>query len=781
MLGTALAQTDRITTTPVLLQQGFGRGGMYLPGDGLLYCGPTASASSILWMHLNGYDRLWDQPYDSVERNQENLIRVLAGMMYTNPRAGSYPLPMTEGLDTYMKLKGYGDFEVGLYSVFYGGTNEGVTLELIDGYNTGYGYANISWGWYRDSGQGYVRVGGHVVTYLGSNDLEEIIINNPAPFIEGVNPEYLKTYRETVGTLAGGLMVDLTEVGIWDVKAMVESVYYATPNATPDEVGEAVPWEITGDQYIHTNGGYLTVEAPIYGTGKLSKYDFGSEDGILVLTAGAGGEVNPYTYSGGTRVQAGILVGENATGTPFGTGGLELYGGELWVAPAGSGEDIVVYGATDPGAILSAGESGMLILDKGNHESLTFLVGSHTDGITPNLEQSEPGTLLIGTVAGFTELGVSERLIMAGEAGNLPDLFHGVVASWILGVDVGNEDQGAFLSYQEENGFVVADAQHDNFEESGFSDLVEVKLNQQIIGTGRAYGVIVQNGVTLAGTGTTDRLLVGDSAVQDISTVILNGGTLSVPVLEFDPCTSGLIYVSGRGGRIESEIRMTGSLEINGRGILELTSESYYTGSTYVHGGILSVRNSVGSATGTGKVSVYRNGVLIGDGRIGGSVDSSGILMAGYVEGENIVPATLSIGGDLTLYDNSIYRWILGELIDLTTGGIAGQDWGMIEVAGKFSVPGIAYLELIFPEGMEPETGGAFWTEYRFWEILTAASFETPQNLSVFGKKFEYGSFFLEIRDDVLGVLYVPVPEPAHIAVLLGVILVLGGIIRKRI
>lgn len=775
------AQTDRITTTPILLQQGFGRGGMHLPGDGMMYCGPTANASSILWMHLNGYDRLWDQPYDSVESNQENLIRSLAGLMGTNPRQGTYPGGTAEGLVTYLSLKGYANFEVGLYLVHDEGTREGMTLERINSYNTGYGFANISWGWYEDKGEGYQRAGGHVVTYLGSIGDDQIIIANPDPFVKGVNPEYLPVYRETEGTLSGGLLVDLSGVmpGT-QVKAMVESIYYVVPNAGPDEVGGAVAWEITDDQEINTNGAYLTVEAPIYGTGKLSKLDFGSEDGMLVLTAGAGGEENPYTYSGGTLMQAGVLRGENATGTPFGTGSLELYGGELWVAPAGTGEDVVVYGATDPGAILSVGGSGALILNKGAHESLTFTVGSYTDGVTSNLELFAPGAFLIGTAAGFSELGVSERLLVAGEEGNLPELFHGIVAPWMIGVEVSNDYQGAFLSYQQEEGFVVAEVSHHDFENSASSDLVEVKLNQQITGTGRAYGVIVQNGVTLGGTEISDRLWVGDSAVQNTSTVILNGGTLSVPVLEFDPGSSGLIYVSGQGGRIESEIRVSGYLTIQGRGILEFIGESDYSGGTYVRSGILSVRNQTGSATGTGKVSVFRNGTLAGDGRIGGSVDTEGILVPGYLDGETLVPATLSIGGDLTMYENSIYRWMLGDLIDIHSGGVAGEDWGMVVVEGELIVRGLAYVELIFAEGMEPESGGAFWNENRFWGILSASSFTNPTNLSVFGKKFQYGSFYFEIQGDLLGLRYTPVPEPAYVVLFLGVLMGVVMIRRKQ-
>lgn len=48
------AQTDKVTTTPALIQQGFGPGGSLLPGDGANYCLPTSSANSVLWLEGAG-------------------------------------------------------------------------------------------------------------------------------------------------------------------------------------------------------------------------------------------------------------------------------------------------------------------------------------------------------------------------------------------------------------------------------------------------------------------------------------------------------------------------------------------------------------------------------------------------------------------------------------------------------------------------------------------------------------------------------------------------------
>jgi len=52
--------SDKVTTTPLLVQDGFGYGGAELPADGLSYCGPTAAAMSLLWLGKNGWNQLPD-------------------------------------------------------------------------------------------------------------------------------------------------------------------------------------------------------------------------------------------------------------------------------------------------------------------------------------------------------------------------------------------------------------------------------------------------------------------------------------------------------------------------------------------------------------------------------------------------------------------------------------------------------------------------------------------------------------------------------------------------
>jgi hypothetical protein len=50
-----ITYTDKVTTTPSLIQTGFGTGSGGLPDDGLNYCGPDSISMSLLWLGINGW------------------------------------------------------------------------------------------------------------------------------------------------------------------------------------------------------------------------------------------------------------------------------------------------------------------------------------------------------------------------------------------------------------------------------------------------------------------------------------------------------------------------------------------------------------------------------------------------------------------------------------------------------------------------------------------------------------------------------------------------------
>ncbi len=98
-----------------------------------------------------------------------------------------------------------------------------------------------------------------------------------------------------------------------------------------------------------------------------------------------------------------------------------------------------------------------------------------------------------------------------------------------------------------------------------------------------------------------------------------------------------------------------GGLSVYGRGVLELTAANTYDRGTILYGVTLLANNASGSATGTGRVTVYASvdgaalpGVLGGTGRVDGPVDvySSGRVRAGNLDGVG----SLTLGNGLSIY-----------------------------------------------------------------------------------------------------------------------------------
>ena len=113
-------------------------------------------------------------------------------------------------------------------------------------------------------------------------------------------------------------------------------------------------------------------------------------------------------------------------------------------------------------------------------------------------------------------------------------------------------------------------------------------------------------------------------------------------------------------------------LHKEGSGKLTLSTPHSYSGATDLHGGELSVRNTTGSATGTGDVTVFPMCTISGNGAIAGSL---WIAAGGVVEPGAGGAGTLTVGGILVL-DNSALKFELGDTSDriavagdLTLGG----------------------------------------------------------------------------------------------------------------
>src|SRR5262245_63841831 len=74
----AATWSDKVATTPSLVQTNFGRFGSRLPLNGEISCGETAIAMSMLWLGENGFTQL--APAHPTEQDGLELIRIFTGM-----------------------------------------------------------------------------------------------------------------------------------------------------------------------------------------------------------------------------------------------------------------------------------------------------------------------------------------------------------------------------------------------------------------------------------------------------------------------------------------------------------------------------------------------------------------------------------------------------------------------------------------------------------------------------------------------------------------------------
>ncbi len=98
--------------TPSIIQVLFGPWGENIPGDGLQYCGPTATLMAIYYLYNNGFTQLAPAPYGGPDDpNATNLELVLGGLMQTSS-AGGTGGGMAGGVAAYLSACGISPSQV---------------------------------------------------------------------------------------------------------------------------------------------------------------------------------------------------------------------------------------------------------------------------------------------------------------------------------------------------------------------------------------------------------------------------------------------------------------------------------------------------------------------------------------------------------------------------------------------------------------------------------------------------------------------------------------------
>lgn len=835
--------SDPVTTTPSFIQKQFGPAGGVLPGQGESYCGPVTLSMGLYYLGHNGYTQLAPASYTAGNVADEaaaaNLALIIGGLAGTSATGGTYALGLESAIETYLAAKGISAARFTFTST-QGPAPAWFAQEVLPNWQTSPApdeivFTSLMVGWYTTTGQPdtYARRGGHFVGVVAADQATgDLTTFNPypssfdaaAPNAPSSNPQLVGSSFLPADWIVNGqsglttysqLQSGTTLGDASPLKAIMEvgQAWSVARSALPSDPGYGIDdWAITTTKLINTNAGSLDVLARLTGAGGIAKAGLGS----LTLTAD-----NQLTgvnqLSGGTLASSLAGGSLQAPGTPFGTGAiLGTMSSVLAFTPDDTTPgDIVFSLASGPGAIVQIDGGGMeLHLARGGNQSLTVTVGSHTDGLTPNVLSRNSGHCEILVGDGLAALGGTTKLFVAGTADNLPAVTNGMVLPLLLGKDNDPAESASFLTYAAADGFlpatpVLSSATGINDPGVTAATIYRADSSQTVAPAGAAvYALEVSAGETVSGSGT---LAIGPGT--GVAGLILNGGTVAAPTA-FG--TAGAVVLANlQGGTISGPITGSGGLIKAGRGPLVLTADSPgLSGSITVNEGTLVAANATGSATGAADISLQSDATLRLDpgGSVGGPVTvgfegilslaggtaagdvtvaaPSGVERGGTIEGFGTISGTATIQGDIqagttpgtirfdgpATLTGASFSWRLDSLADDATS-LSGSDWNRLSFYGPAAL-GDANTQLNlfveFADGLAPRTDMPFWTTAHSWQIFDMHD-QWMANTNLWNGSFEAGTFSISFDSPTgIGTLgFMPVPEPASLlaglATLIGV------------
>lgn len=821
--GQAQTWSNKVTTTPPLIQIDFGPYGDRLPGDGQSYCGPTSAAIMQEWLISNGYSQLVAAESNGGSENLVTVIGAMAGVSATN---GTNPGEMQNALSTYLAAKG-------MSSAFVGNTqldapNNTLTDALmeLDKLIEDQGVAILS-STYLNATTGSGS-DGHDVALVGVNlATQELTIRNPYPtaFETGVSdtPAFsLQTFKLKKSNVNGTdhfvLETSAPDPAEFLVSPISATHWKPTLAQLPSDASYTIEtWELNSNGsgaalgVIDTGTGVFDLIAPLADSsapgatpGGLTKQGEGT---LFLRNLQPSTTVAANTTSGTNSLEGGWTVATQTSGTPLGTGSVDMkFGGSLEFRPDDSNPLSSSFTLAADGTLTYFG-GNTIKLSRGANTDLTVTVGGN-DGTAPNFERGDQGTLTLEVTEGLSALGGAVKLKANGSGGNLPTLTNGMVTPTIVGRDA--DGTGAFLTYDVTNGFeraVLTDSLGTDINSLPANTLYRANTDQTVTEntTVSMHALeIADHTVASGGSGSTV-LSVGPNAADTRAGVVFNGGSIETTELAFG-ASEGVIYTGDNNGTVSANITGSAGLTTFGSGTLELNASAgnTYSGTTSIHGGTLLANNASGSATGSGNVNVGSRGILevrgtvgtgsmllsvnsgatlsLNGGNVNGDVDVSEL---GVLEGFGTISGTttfsndsliqagdnvglLSFEGSVALND-SITIWKLTQPTD-NSDSVAIPDWNNFAfddtITGKSTV--------LFEFGFDnPDTDNSFWFSDHEWLLLEDTSGLTrdlTNHFSLGTKFFKHGSFAIEQASTSTqwNLVYTYVPEPSTGSLLFG-------------
>lgn len=800
--------TDKVTTTPIAIQDGFGPGGRALGFNGLAYCGPTAFNMAIGYLGVNGYNRLG--PTVSTPADLLNRERILAGLAGTTAVGGTNINGLQGAVDTVLQAKG-----ISLSDRTWNIGNR-PWVDDLQVVNVAPTVNVLLLGWYRDIGGAYQRVGGHFITLFdqapNAQGTGTITINNPDPSSLAPGADVPANARQTLQlTLWPSTSADLP--GPPFTSPNRPGFLQFDPNQYPGYLGSAAvletslalsinpavrepsypqhTWTITtGNRVLNTNGGSLDVTAPITGSGGIEKAGLG----VLNL-------LNAVSLSGSVTVSGGMLSSNQSAGTPFGIGAVTLNNGTLALAPSGTGAAVSLTGATGAGATFSYSGGAVLSLSRGNFNTLTYMVGP---GSGTSLVRAAAGTLVIAAASGTANLGTQEQFVVNGTA---PQIMNGMVAPSLVGQDHDSNRSGDFLTYGA-GGFARANytlSSNVSITATTSSTVYDVNNAQSVPAGQSAVVQSLKVGPFTVSGGAGASLTIGGQGSPPEAGLILNGGTVNVPTLALG-AADALVYASAANGTIGSTMTGSGRLIKFGPGMLTLGASSSFTGNTIVQSGVL--RLAANGASGAGGISIQPAAVLsVGPGvQVAGPVTVVNNAILNLDAGTRLNSAlnVLAPAGTVIVNGNATIAAGTGTT---TIGGVfrAGATQGVTTFEGATTFSGSSqYIVDLFQDGPgatnlvanaihfdnpalthfgasgepvnitvdltnvpDPDSGDPFWNTDHSWIIADAATGWSQMWYSYAFVGYQQGRFSVtnDSSFSTLSLVYTfaPVPEPSSI------------------
>lgn len=380
----------------------------------------------------------------------------------------------------------------------------------------------------------------------------------------------------------------------------------------------------SGISVLGSTASFLQIDAPFAGAGKVTK----TGDGILNLNADSAG------FSGDWAVRDGTLSTSKGVGAPFGTGGFDVAGSTVNIAPGAAGISVNHSLASGVGETFRYGPGSVLYLNKNaGNTDLTVTLGG--------LQRNSRGTLVIGAAQGIASLSTAgnEKLLVTGGAGTINGIVPGVI-----GTTSAISTPGNFLTYDNTDGFKLATYSSTDLATSSAADVVNQTAGVTLAGPASAYAVRIGDGTNTTAVDLGGSTLTVGSGTDPAMVILNTTSTIANGTLEFGS-RQAVIYSQGAAGNVSAVINGSNGLSKVGAGPLNLTTAATYTGATHISQGSVVTSGNDFLPTSTA-LTIENNGVL----NIGTNSQSVSSLDGNRTANILMSGGTLTIGAGNSTY-----------------------------------------------------------------------------------------------------------------------------------